>query len=89
MKERKHLNIIAHDKITTCYDTIKQRNESCKNSSCNYWVEHQQGRNCAIVIAESGSAMTLAAVGELFNFSRMRICQLEKSAIQKLSSIIK
>lgn len=34
-----------------------------------------------------GEEMTLQQVGDIFNVTRMRICQIEKNSLKKLSSL--
>jgi DNA-directed RNA polymerase sigma subunit (sigma70/sigma32) len=40
--------------------------------------------NCAIIAAKSGP-MTLQEIGEVFDVTRMRICQIEKTILKKLA----
>ena len=43
--------------------------------------------NCSLIAAEEGP-MTLQAIGDLHGLTRMRICQIEKSAIEKIKNVI-
>jgi DNA-directed RNA polymerase sigma subunit (sigma70/sigma32) len=42
--------------------------------------------NCTIVAAKEGP-MTLQQIGDIFGVTRMRICQLEKKILKKISNI--
>jgi len=42
--------------------------------------------NCAIIAAsQNDEGMTLQQIGDIFNITRMRVCQLEKASLQKIS----
>lgn len=42
--------------------------------------------NCIINMVNENEDLTLEKVGELFNVTRMRICQIEKNIIDKLKN---
>ena len=70
----------------TCFSTCKSLNVSCPVSKCRYNQEmggrHQ---NCIINASEDGP-FTLQEVGDIFDVTRMRICQIEKIAKQILKT---
>lgn len=43
--------------------------------------------NCAI-IAAGGGKMTLHEIGKIFGLTRMRICQIEKRALEKIKQAL-
>ena len=67
-----------------CFEYFKLKNKSCDKSDCRYWLNCSQFNNCCIIGAEKSEKITLQNIGELFDVTRMRICQIEKIAIQKL-----
>ena len=75
-----------------CFEQVANERKSCKNKSCRYWIDCGEYKNCCIVGAKSSDKLTLQNIGEIFNVTRMRICQIEKAAVKKLkdkvSSII-
>ena len=89
-KEPPLLNIIdgeAPIKEETCFNVHKQCNVSCEMSDCRYWQEMEgPHQNCVINAANSGS-LTLQEVGDIFSVTRMRICQIEKSAKEILKTL--
>ena len=70
----------------TCFSAHKACNVSCEQSECRYYQD-MSGRyeNCVINAAENGP-LTLQQVGDIFNVTRMRICQIEKIAKQVLKN---
>ena len=74
-------------KNKTCFGEHKRLNLSCSKNSCKYWQEDSSCNNCAIVAAEEGP-MTLQQIGDKYNLTRMRICQLEKMALNKILNLI-
>lgn len=70
---------------TACFNEHKTRNIDCKNKKCRYWHQIDNSNNC-IINASLEDTLTLQEIGDLFNITRMRVCQIEKSAIKKLKS---
>ena len=71
----------------TCFKTHQSFNVNCKMTDCRYWQEmNGAGQNCVINAANSGP-LTLQEVGNIFSVTRMRICQIEKSAKEILKSM--
>ena len=72
----------------TCFKAHAQLNTACKNDECRYWKEmdNTSHHNCVILAAKDGP-MTLQQVGDIFNVTRMRICQIEKIAKQYLKTL--
>ena len=68
----------------TCYSLYDNNNIECQRKSCRHWVNCERFKNCSILIADSGPK-TLQQIGEIFGLTRMRICQIEKKAITKLT----
>jgi DNA-directed RNA polymerase specialized sigma subunit len=68
----------------TCFYYHKELNKCCKKSSCRYWQENlKENQNCIINKANE-KEHTLEEIGNIFEISRMRICQLEKNIINKI-----
>jgi DNA-directed RNA polymerase specialized sigma subunit len=72
-----------------CYEHYKVIKNKCQKKSCRYWINCAKDNNCALITAEKSEKMTLEDVGNLFNVTRMRICQIEKLAIKKLKEKVK
>lgn len=74
-------------KNETCFETYKSCNVICDTKDCRYWQDmNGSSQNCIINAANSGP-LTLQEVGSIFSVTRMRICQIEKSAKEILKTI--
>tara|TARA_Y100001963_G_scaffold154488_1_gene243401 strand:+ start:634 stop:870 length:237 start_codon:yes stop_codon:yes gene_type:complete len=67
-----------------CFEFCEQREIICKKKSCDYWIAYNASNNCTIIASKEGP-MTLQQIGEIFGVTRMRICQIEKKILNKLS----
>lgn len=72
---------------TTCFNAHSQCKKSCLNKKCRYWHDNNQVNNCIINAVNQQNEYTLEEVGKFFNVTRMRICQIEKNAIQKIRDL--
>lgn len=70
---------------TACFRAHKICKRKCDKTDCRYWIEHNSSQNCTLIAAEDGP-MTLQQIGEIFGVTRMRICQIEKTILKKLTS---
>lgn len=70
---------------TTCFNEHEKRNVSCIKKTCRQWMNSSEYLNCAVVAAnKNDEGMTLQQIGDIFEITRMRVCQLEKASLQKL-----
>lgn len=74
-------------KASSCFSNCIKNKKLCKNKKCRLWFESKEFNNCSVVASESGPR-TLQEIGDLFGLTRMRICQIEKSAMIKLKDKI-
>ena len=72
----------------TCFGFHKQLNTKCKKMECRQWIPRECDLNCTIISASKGPK-TLQQIGDVFNLTRMRVCQLEKSILKKVQHRIK
>jgi hypothetical protein len=68
---------------TTCFKEHRDRCVSCERKTCSHWVSMEEKQNCSVIAAEDGP-YTLEKIGQMFNVSRMRICQIEKGIKTKI-----
>lgn len=72
---------------TTCFEQHLKNNKSCQKKSCRQWVSCKQFNNCTIIASREGPR-TLQQIGDICGLTRMRICQIEKSALKKIREYI-
>jgi DNA-directed RNA polymerase sigma subunit (sigma70/sigma32) len=66
-----------------CYKKVQAENRPCCEKKCRNYLKSERHLNCAILAAREGP-MTLQEIGDIFGVSRMRICQIEKSILEKI-----
>ena len=68
-----------------CYNIHDRLDTICLKRSCRHWIDHEQGLNCVFntITRHDKTKLTLAELSEIYKVTRMRICQIEKSAIKK------
>ena len=70
-----------------CFKIHEVLNKNCSNKSCRYWHDSCPSNNC-IINKSNGNTHTLQEIGDLFDITRMRVCQIEKNAIKKIQKNI-
>jgi len=74
-------------KGTTCFDSHLKHGVTCHKSDCRNWIDAPNYFNCTLIAAMDGKK-TLQEIGDIFNITRMRVCQIEKSILRKLQDEI-
>jgi len=69
---------------TTCFNEQRKYKAACKKCTCKYWIPGTKWQNCSLIAADEGT-QTLQEIGAIFNVTRMRICQIEKTILKKLA----
>ena len=67
----------------------KPTKQCCNREECRCWIDYPEDDNCINVAIEKHGAMTLAEVAKRLNISLVRVSQIEKQALKKLSKRIK
>ena len=71
---------------TTCFAEYEKISIPCEKNLCRQWMKSSCHMNCAVIAAnQNDEGMTLQQIGDIFGITRMRICQLEKSSLQKMN----
>jgi hypothetical protein len=68
-----------------CFEHNKQKNIACEKKKCKHFINCKKSNNCTIIAASEGPK-TLQEIGEIFNVTRMRICQIEKDIMKKIKA---
>jgi hypothetical protein len=65
-----------------CYEMHARTGEGCVKNSCRYNFDNSACQNCVLIA--STKRHTLQEIGDMYGVTRMRICQIEKKATEKL-----
>jgi hypothetical protein len=71
-----------------CFEAYGAAKKPCNNRECKNWINCKSESNCVLIAAKSGPR-TLQEVGDIFNLTRMRICQIEKNIFSKIKNDLK
>lgn len=71
-------------KKMSCFQAHNDRKKSCQISNCRYWHDLKSHYNCIINKVNEEEDLTLQQIGDLFNITRMRVCQIEKQTLEKI-----
>jgi len=85
---KKRLNVITTDasKVmngTTCFELQAQYQVDCQRQRCRHWISNPEGHNCVLIAVQNGPH-TLQKIGQIYDLTRMRICQIEKEIFEKI-----
>ena len=75
------------DLKSSCFEEHEKLGVACRKKDCKNWINCKSGMNCVLIAAKEGPK-TLQEIGEIFDLTRMRICQIEKNILGKLKSSI-
>ena len=67
----------------------KMSRKCCKEDNCRCWIDYPEDDNCINVAIEKHGSMTLDQIAKRLGISLVRVSQLEKQALKKLSKRIK
>ena len=66
-----------------CFEYYANCRKNCEKKSCRYWINSSEDQNCTVNSAKKGPK-TLQDIGKIYDITRMRICQIEKSILRKI-----
>ena len=61
----------------------------CQNNGCRYWIDYPEDLNCVFTAVEKHGPMTLEETAKRLGLSLVRISQIEKNTLNRLSKKIK
>jgi len=65
-----------------CYEAHARTGDLCAKKTCRYNFNNEACQNCVLIA--STKRHTLQEVGDMYDVTRMRVCQIEKKAVEKL-----
>ena len=60
----------------------------CENRECRNWIDYPEDLNCVLVAVKKHGRMTLQETSKRLGISFVRVAQIEKKALVKLSTKI-
>jgi len=75
--------------LPECAKLCLSTGETCPNKDCRMWIDYETEQNCSLVSIYQNGAMTLEEVAKRLEVSFVRVSQIEKQALKKLSKRIK
>ena len=69
--------------------SLEKTRECCKEEDCRCWIDFPEDENCIYVAINKHGPMTLAQIAKRLGISLVRVSQIEKQALNKLSKRIK
>jgi DNA-directed RNA polymerase sigma subunit (sigma70/sigma32) len=64
-------------------------NKQCSKEDCRCWIDYPEDNNCIYEAIRKHGNMTLDEVSKRLGISLVRVSQIEKKALKKLSKRIK
>ena len=76
-------------RLPSCAETCLKDGEKCSKQECRMWIDYEEDQNCSLVSIYQNGSMTLEEVAKRMKVSFVRVSQIEKQALKKLSKRIK
>ena len=76
-------------KLPECSKSCLGSGESCSLDDCRLWIEYTEDLNCSLISIYKNGPLTLEEVAKRIKVSFVRVSQIEKKALTKLSKRIK
>ena len=76
-------------RLPDCAKSCLGSGESCDKEECRMWINYREDQNCSLVSIYQNGSMTLEEVAKRMQISFVRVSQIEKQALKKLSKRIK
>lgn len=79
---------MTDDELPICSKECMRDKKNCDKSSCRMWIDYEKDQNCSLVSIYQNGPMTLEEVAKRMHISLVRVSQIEKEAMKKLSKRI-
>jgi len=67
----------------------KHPDQPCSQENCRCWIDYPEDDNCVFESVRKHGSMTLKEIAKRVGLSIVRVSQIEKQALRKLSKRIK
>ncbi len=72
-----------------CVKRCVECNHDCVLSSCRYWVDSKENKNCIFIAIAKNGPMTLRQIAEIEKISHITVRNVQQRALKKLILEIK
>ena len=79
---------MSEEKKCSC-QTMSEGPFKCDNKQCRNWIDYPEDNNCILESIRKNGSMTLSEISKRLQISLVRVSQIEKLALKKLSKRIK
>ena len=76
-------------RLPECSKKCMKQGEACDKTQCRLWVDYPEDQNCSLISIQESGPMTLLEISKRLKISLVRVAQIEKQALKKLSKRIK
>ena len=76
-------------KLPDCAKSCLKNGHLCDKHECRMWIDYGEDQNCSLVSIYQNGPLTLQEVAKRMDISFVRVSQIEKQALKKLSKRIK
>lgn len=80
---------MSSKQMPECSKKCLKTGDDCDKSSCRMWINFEEDLNCSLISIYKNGALTLEQCAARLDVSFVRISQIEKQALNKLSKRIK
>jgi len=75
--------------LPRCAECCFRSHTNCIEKTCRFWIDYEEDFNCSLISIHLNGPMTLIEVAKRLNLSFVRISQIEKQALTRMSKRIK
>ena len=80
---------MSDKKLPECSKGCLKSGTDCDKADCRMWINFEEDLNCSLISIYKNGALTLEQCAERLGVSFVRVSQIEKQALNKLSKRIK
>ena len=80
---------MSNKEIPKCSKKCLKSGDNCNKTDCRMWINFEEDLNCSLISIYKNGSLTLEQCAARLDVSFVRISQIEKQALNKLSKRIK
>jgi hypothetical protein len=80
---------MSNRELPDCAKCCAAAEQTCTETGCRMWINFEEDNNCSLISIYRNGEMTLSEISKRLGISLVRVSQIEKLAVKKLSKRIK